>query len=159
MAVVDVLEYLPAKHPKRAAVQAVLGRLATAIASVQDKTSGVWWQVLDAPGRGQNYQEASASAMFVYALAKGVKNGWLDAKRYRPVIARGYDGMLAKFVEAGSGSQVTVKNICKVAGLGGNPYRDGSFDYYTHTEIAANDPKGFGAFILASTARDALFRP
>jgi unsaturated rhamnogalacturonyl hydrolase len=45
---------------------------------------------------------------------------------------------------------VNLTSICKVAGLGGDPYRDGSFDYYTSTDIVANDPKGLGAFVLAS---------
>jgi hypothetical protein len=39
---------------------------------------------------------------------------------------------------------------CKVAGLGGNPYRDGSYAYYTSTEVVQNDPKGVGAFLLAA---------
>ena len=42
---------MPKDHPKRAAVLAVLRRLATAIAPVQDPATGVWWQVLDAAGR------------------------------------------------------------------------------------------------------------
>jgi rhamnogalacturonyl hydrolase YesR len=153
MGLTDVLEQLPKNHPKREAVLAVLRRLAAAVVSVQDKNSGVWWQVLNAPGVGKNFQEASASSMFVYALTKGVKNGWLDAKKYGAAATRGYQGILATFAEADSSGHVSVKGICKVAGLGGNPYRDGSFEYYTGTEVAVNDPKGVGAFILASAAR------
>jgi unsaturated rhamnogalacturonyl hydrolase len=154
MAVVDVLEQMPSAHPRRSALLGVLGRLVTAIASVQDKTSGVWWQVLDAPGRGKNFEEASASSMFVYAVTKAVRNGWIDGRVFAPVAARGYRGVVAKFVDADGHGQVNVKSICKVAGLGGSPYRDGSFDYYTSTEIAVNDPKGVGAFILASVASE-----
>jgi unsaturated rhamnogalacturonyl hydrolase len=153
MAVVDVLEQLPKKHPKRTAVLGVLKRLADAIAAVQDRSTGVWWQVLDAAGRDKNFPEASASAMFVYALSKGVRNGWLDKKKFEPVAARGYEGLLRQFVALDERGQVTVKGICKVAGLGGKPYRDGSYAYYTSTEIVANDPKGVGAFILASAER------
>jgi unsaturated rhamnogalacturonyl hydrolase len=153
MAIVDVLDYLPKKHPKRVAVQAVLRRLATALASVQDKTTGVWWQVLDAGARDKNYPEASASAMFVYALSKGVRNGWLDKKKLGDVAARGYQGILDRFVEVNDKGDVNVKSICKVAGLGGDPYRDGSYEYYTTTEVVTNDPKGVGAFILASAER------
>ena len=153
MGVVDVLELMPKNHPKRAALVAVLRRLGAAIVSVQDKTSGVWWQVLDAPAREKNYEEASASSMFVYALAKGARNGWLDAKKYDAAMTRGLAGIIGKFVETDATGQVNLKGICQVAGLGGNPYRDGSFAYYTSTDIAVNDPKGVGAFILASTAR------
>jgi unsaturated rhamnogalacturonyl hydrolase len=150
MAVADVLAEMPARHPQRAAVVAVLRRLARAVADVQDKASGVWWQVLDAGGRPRNFKEASASAMFVYALAKGNNNGWLDASTFAPVVARGYAGTVATFVAADATGALHVNGICKVAGLGGNPYRDGSYDYYVSAEVVPDDPKGVGAFILAS---------
>jgi unsaturated rhamnogalacturonyl hydrolase len=37
-----------------------------------------------------------------------------------------------------------------VAGLGGTPYRSGSYDYYVHEIIRDNDPKGVGPYIMAS---------
>ena len=150
MAVADVLAEMPRNHPKRPAVVAVLRRLARALAQVQDRQSGVWWQVLDAGGRPRNFKEASATAMFVYALAKGDNNGWLDAKKFAPVAARGYSGMVKEFIVTDDVGGVHVAGICKVAGLGGNPYRDGSYGYYVGTEVVADDPKGVGAFILAS---------
>jgi unsaturated rhamnogalacturonyl hydrolase len=155
MAVVDVLAEMPPAHPKRAALLGVLRRLATALDRAQDGTTGVWWQVVDAAGRDGNYPEASASAMFVYALSKAVRNGWIDGQRFGPTAARGYRGILERFVRAGADGQVDVAGICKVAGLGGDPYRDGSYAYYTSTEIVSNDPKGVGAFILAAAERDA----
>ncbi|HEV8247918.1 MAG TPA: glycoside hydrolase family 88 protein, partial [Polyangiaceae bacterium] len=156
MALVDVLEFLPKNHPKRAALLAVLERLAAAIAAAQDPMKSVWWQVLDAPKRPKNYLEASASSMFVYALAKGVKNGWLDRAKYGPVATRGYRGIVSEFVEVDAKGRLDLKKVCKVAGLGGNPYRDGSYDYYTSTEVVSNDPKGVGAFILASVEMNQL---
>jgi len=150
MAVADVLAEMPADHPKRGAVLGVLRRLARAIANVQDKPTGVWWQVLDAAGKPGNYKEASASAMFVYAIAKGDNMSWLDAKRFAPVAARGYAGIVRQFVVDGRPGGMHLGGICKVAGLGGDPYRDGSYGYYVGTEVVADDPKGLGAFILAS---------
>jgi len=150
MAVVDVLEWLPQTHLKRQAVLGVLERLAAAVAQVQDRTSGVWWQVLDRAGQPGNYLEASVSSMFVYALSKALHNGWLNQAVYAKVASRGYQGLLAEFVELRADGHVDLKNVCKVAGLGGNPYRDGSYAYYTSTEVVKNDPKGVGAFILAA---------
>jgi rhamnogalacturonyl hydrolase YesR len=150
MALVDVLDFLPEKHPKRAEVRAVLNRLAAAVAAVQDKERGVWWQVLDKPGAPRNYREASATAMLVYTLAKGVKKGWLDKGVYGPVVERGSAGLLKEFASVDAQGNVELRGVCKVAGLGGNPYRDGSYEYYVTTDIASNDPKGLGAFILAS---------
>jgi unsaturated rhamnogalacturonyl hydrolase len=150
MAVADVLAEMPADHPQRGAVLGVLRRLARAVANVQDKATGVWWQVLDAAGRPGNFEEASASAMFVYAIAKGDNHNWLDARELAPVAARGYAGILKRFVVADEAGGVHVNRICKVAGLGGDPYRDGSYGYYVGAEVVADDPKGVGAFILAS---------
>jgi unsaturated rhamnogalacturonyl hydrolase len=154
MALVDVLELMPRDHPKRAAILGVLDRLAHAIASVQDPATGVWWQVLDAAGREKNYREASASSMFVYALSKAVKNGWLDKSTYEPLASRGYQGILDQFVKVDGDGRVDLTGICKAVGLGGNPYRDGSYDYYTGVEVMTNEPKGLGAFLLASTERE-----
>jgi unsaturated rhamnogalacturonyl hydrolase len=154
MAVVDVLEWLPQEHPQQPAVLGVLQRLASAIVRVQDVATGVWWQVLDQPERPGNYREASASSMFVYALSKAVRCGWLDGAVYGKVAARGYQGLLQEFVEMDANGHVDLKNVCKVAGLGGNPYRDGSYAYYTSTEVVNNDPKGVGAFLLAAAENE-----
>jgi unsaturated rhamnogalacturonyl hydrolase len=155
MALVDVLDFFPKEHPKRTEILAILKRLAEATAKVQDKQTGVWYQVLDQAGREGNYAEASASCMFVYALAKGVRSGYIDA-RYRDNALRGYAGILKEFIEVDTSNLVNLNRICTVAGLGGNPYRDGSYDYYVHTTIASNDPKGVGPFILASLEMEAM---
>ena len=154
MAVVDVLEWLPQEHPQRQAILGVLERLAPAIARVQDRATGVWWQLLDQPGRPGNYRESSASSMFVYALSKAVRSGWLDKAVYGKVALRGYQGLWREFVELDANGQIDLKNVCKVAGLGGNPYRDASYEYYTSTEVVNNDPKGVGAFLLAAVENE-----
>ena len=157
MALVDVLDFLPADHPKRADVIAILRRLADAVTRVQDQKTGVWYQVLDQAGRADNYTEASASCMFVYALAKAVRHGYIDA-RYRDNADRGYAGILKEFIEVDASNLVNLNRVCAVAGLGGKPYRDGSYDYYVHTDIVSNDPKGVGPFILASLEMEAMKR-
>ncbi len=149
MALVDVLDYFPQDHSQREALVSILQRLAVAIANVQDPKSGVWYQVLDKPGKKGNYLEASGSGMFVYALAKGVRNGYLP-KKYSAIARKGYEGMLKTFIEEGNNGLVELKGICSVAGLGGNPYRDGSYQYYISEKVVTNDPKGIGPFILAS---------
>ncbi|MDB5263183.1 MAG: rhamnogalacturonides degradation protein RhiN [Adhaeribacter sp.] len=149
MGLVDVLEYFPENHPKRAALLQILGRFATAAASVQDKKSGVWYQILDKPSGKGNYLEASASNMFVYALAKAVRLGYLPAK-YEAVAKRGYDGILKEFIKTDENGLTNLHGTVSVAGLGGNPYRDGSYEYYLSEKVVVNDPKGVGAFLLAA---------
>jgi unsaturated rhamnogalacturonyl hydrolase len=149
MAAVDVLDYLPKTHRDRSELIRVVQQLSDAVARVQDPVSGVWWQVLDQPSRARNYLEASGSAMFTYALAKGARMGYL-APSYRLIAERAFDGMLATFVTTGADGLVSINGICKVAGLGGNPPRDGSYEYYVSEPVVADDYKGVGAFILAA---------
>jgi unsaturated rhamnogalacturonyl hydrolase len=158
MALVDTLDYLPQDDPGRKQLLALLDRDAAAVIKVQDITTGLWYQVLDKPAAKGNYLESSASCMFVYSLAKAVRSGYLPA-RYLANAERGYKGILGHFIQAGSGEEVTLAGTVKAAGLGGDPYRDGSYEYYIGEKVVSNDPKGVGAFLLASaemeTARDA----
>jgi unsaturated rhamnogalacturonyl hydrolase len=149
MAIVDVLDYLPVDQPGRAALTENLACLAEAIAKVQDPATGAWFQVLDQGPRAGNYREASATAMFVYALAKGVRKGYL-ASDALAAARRGYQGLLEQFVSLDALGSVDLTGTCGVAGLGGDPYRDGSFAYYVGEPVMINDLKGVGAFILAA---------
>src|SRR6185312_9825918 len=121
------------------------------IVKCQDANTGVWWQVLDKSNAKGNYLEATASTMFVYALAKGVNKGYLP-KSYVPAILKGYRGVLKEFVRTNDSGALSLIQCCQVAGLGfkstrGGP-RDGSFDYYVSEPIVENDNKGVGPFIL-----------
>jgi unsaturated rhamnogalacturonyl hydrolase len=149
MAAVDALDYLPKTHRDRVELIRIVQQLADAVARVQDPVSGVWWQVLDQPNRVKNYLEASGSAMFIYAFAKGARMGYL-APTYRAIAERAFDGMIRTFVTVGADGLVSINGICKVAGLGGNPPRDGSYEYYVSEPVVADDYKGVGPFILAA---------
>jgi len=154
LGVVDALDYIPRNHKDRAAVILTLQHVAEAIARVQDPPTGLWWQVLDEPNRAGNYLEASASSMFVYALAKAARLGYIDAS-YRAVATRGFDGLVANLVKVAPDGMVSLAGICQVAGLGGNlrkdgSYRDGTFAYYVSEPVVADDYKGVGPFIMAA---------
>ncbi|HEX5553053.1 MAG TPA: glycoside hydrolase family 88 protein, partial [Chitinophagaceae bacterium] len=149
MALVDALDYFPAGNSYRDSLTGILNRLAAAITQYQDPASGCWYQVMDKKGSPGNYLEASGSCMFVYALAKGVRKGYLPS-RYLQVAEKGFKGILTKFIDRDANGQLNLKGTCAVAGLGGSPYRDGSYAYYVRQRPVTNDPKGIGAFILAA---------
>jgi unsaturated rhamnogalacturonyl hydrolase len=155
MAIVDVLDQLPANHPKRPALLAIVNRLAAAIQKYQDPKSGVWYQILNMPTGKGNYLEASASCMFVYALAKGVRQGYIPAT-YKAVAQKAYQGIIKQFISVDADGQTNLNGTVSVAGLGGNPYRDGSYEYYLSEKVITNDPKGVGAFIQASVEMERL---
>lgn len=149
MALVDVLDHLPQEQARRQDLIAVLDRTARALVRVQDEGTGLWYQILDLPYRKGNYLEASASAMFVYAFAKGVRAGYLP-KDFLFSASRGYHGLLQSLIKIDAQGLLTLEKVCGAAGLGGDPYRDGSFEYYVTEKIVPNDPKGVGPFILAA---------
>ncbi|CAM3778715.1 glycoside hydrolase family 105 protein [Mucilaginibacter galii] len=149
MALVDVLDQMPANHPKRAELLVILNRFATAVAKYQDKPSGLWYQVLDKGASKGNYLEASASCMFVYTLAKGVRQHNLP-DYFLKIADSGYKGIINKFISTDADGNINLNGTVSVAGLGGDPYRDGSYEYYLKEKVVTNDAKGVGAFIQAS---------
>lgn len=148
MALVDVLDYFPLDHPKRKELIIYLNNIANAVAKVQDK-SGLWYQVTDKGGSEGNYLESSGSSMFAYALAKGANKGYLP-KKFKKIACKAFDGLTKNLIKTDTSGEITITQACAVAGLGGNPYRDGSYSYYVNERKQDNDPKATGPFILAA---------
>ena len=153
MALVDALEFFPADHPQRKELINILDRLTIAVGKVQDKNNGLWYQVLDKGGQKGNYVEASVSNMFVYGIAKGVRNGWLNAK-YQPIADKAWKGIHKNFVKKDSAGNTILTGTVMVSGLGGKPYRDGSYEYYLSEPVINNDAKGIGAYLKAANEMD-----
>jgi unsaturated rhamnogalacturonyl hydrolase len=148
MALVDVLDYFPKDHPKRQELITYLNTISNAVAKVQDK-SGLWYQVTDKGGSEGNYLESSGSSMFAYALAKGANKGYLP-KKFKKIACKAFDGLTKNLIKTDANGEVTITQACAVAGLGGTPYRDGSYSYYVNERKKDNDPKATGPFILAA---------
>lgn len=148
MALVDMMDYLEG-HPGRERLIGIIQRMAEAICKVQDETTGTWYQVLDMPDAEGNYLEGSVSTMFTYFLLKAVREGYIE-ESYLDHAKKAYLGILEHLIKVREDGGVVLTPVCAVAGLGGNPYRDGSFEYYVNERQRDNDPKGFGPFILAS---------
>jgi len=155
MAQVDVLDFLPKDHPGRAEIIAMIQKTSAGIVKHQDTNSGLWWQVMDRGGDPGNYLEATASAMFVYSMAKAVNHGYL-ARDYVPAILKGYDGIITRLIKADGTGKISLTRCCSVAGLGYG--RDGSYEYYLREPVVDNDLKGVGPFILAGIELQELLR-
>jgi len=149
MAILDVLDYLPEGHVRIPELKSVLRKLLASILKFQDP-SGMWWQVVDEAGRKGNYLETSASSMFCYSLFKASRLGILDdVESCIAAAKRGMQGIRGKYLREDPSGELHLGGICSVAGLGGNPYRDGSFRYYVLEPVVEDDFKGVGPFILA----------
>ncbi|WP_437921056.1 glycoside hydrolase family 88/105 protein [Sphingobacterium sp. LRF_L2] len=146
MALVDVLDYIPEKYPNRDKIVHLIAGLADSLPKYQDE-DGLWWQVVDKARVGKNYQEASVNAMFMYAYAKAANKGYIK-KSYRSIAEKTLEGIENKLLKQEPDGTLTLMQCNAVAGLGGEPYRDGSFDYYVNERIRENDSKATGPFIL-----------
>jgi unsaturated rhamnogalacturonyl hydrolase len=156
MALVDVLDYFPEDHEKYQSIVDIVNRLASAIVKYQHEEKGVWYQVVDQGEREGNYLEGSASSMFAYFLLKAVNNGYLPKDQYQDHAVKAYRGTIKHLIEIDPDSSLTITPVCAVAGLGGDPYRDASYDYYINEEKRDNDPKAVGPFILAGLEYEKL---
>ena len=149
MAIVDVLDYFPKNRAGRSELISILNNTCSAIMKVRDPESKLWFQVLDQGKRPGNYLEASASMMFMYAFTKGVNKGYLP-KAYDTAAKESFESALSVLVTVENDGTINLNNVCKVSGLGGEPYRDGSFAYYVGEPKRTNDFKGYGPFLLAA---------
>ncbi|MFJ3304053.1 glycoside hydrolase family 105 protein [Streptomyces sp. NPDC086549] len=139
MAIVNVLDALPAGHPRRPQLLGILERLAAGLEKYQDPTTGRWFQVVDKGGRADNWTETSCSSMFTYALSRGARQGYLD-RHFAAVARRGYEGVLAR-LSVGADGRTNLADIS----VGTNV---GDYAYYVARTRATNDLHGLGAFLI-----------
>jgi rhamnogalacturonyl hydrolase YesR len=135
MATVELLSVLPEDHARRPALLKLLRAHARGLAATQG-IRGLWHQLLDRPG---TYEETSASAMFVFALARGINRGWLDPLAYGPLVSVGWNAVASK-VDAQGG----VTGTCVGTGMGWEPV------FYAHRPVNVYAAHGYGPVLLAA---------
>jgi unsaturated rhamnogalacturonyl hydrolase len=131
---VELLDMLPADHPGRPAVLKLLRAHARGLADRQ-AGSGFWHQLLDRP---DSYLETSATAIYCYAIAHAINQGWLDAKVYGPMTLLAWNAVSTKV-----NAQGQVEGTCVGTGMGFDP----AFYYYRPVNVYA--AHGYGPVLLA----------
>jgi len=154
MALVDVLDFFPADHPRREELITILQKISAAVEKYRDPATGMWYQVTNLGEREGNYPESSGSIMFIYTWVKGAQKGYLP-EAFAEKGATAYDQFVKRFIRENGDGTISVTDVCSVAGLGGEKnYRDGSFDYYISEPVRDDDPKAVGPFIMVSILLD-----
>ncbi len=154
MAMTDVLEHLPAEHPGRERIRVQLTDVLAALLRVRDPRTGLWFQIPDQGDRPLNYLESSGSFMVLAAIAKALRLGHLAGDDWEQALEAGWAHATEQFLSVDAQGWVNVHRMCHVAGLGGQPYRDGSYAYYMSEPIVTNDHKGVGPFLLLAAEMD-----
>ena len=150
VALADLAEILPS-GPERDKIAAIFAQLMADIAPFAAPDTGMYYQVVDQGGREGNYQESSGSSMIAYAMLKGARLGVLD-KAFADLGKKTFDGIVSSCLEI-TDSQLSLNNICLVAGLGpeDNRRRDGTYAYYISEPVVKNDAKGVAPFLMCYT--------
>ncbi|MCD8167652.1 MAG: glycoside hydrolase family 88 protein [Bacteroides sp.] len=133
MAQADLLTMMPEDHPMREAVLANFNRQIIGVLKYQGK-NGLWHQILD---KTDSYEKITGTAMFVFAIARGVRMGWIH-KDYIYAAQAGLKGMMTKMSDEGD-----VTAIC--VGTGIMP----SLTFYYNRPIQQNAPMGEGPVLRA----------
>jgi unsaturated rhamnogalacturonyl hydrolase len=155
MALADTLPYYPAGDPNRALLLEIFRRTAAAIVANQDRATSFWYQILDRPGQSENYVESSSVLMLNYALAKGVRLGYLPG-HYRTNADRAWRAIQGRFVQTTAAGAVSITGTVTHIAMGAAPENDGSYGYYLHAPIVSDDPKGIGAFLLTAAEMEII---
>lgn len=130
----EVLDVLPDDHPERDYILDLYKMHVKGIASYQSGT-GFWHQLLD---RNDSYLETSATAIFVYCIARGINSGWLDPISYGPVAQLGWSAVASKITPQGQ-----VEGTCVGTGMAFDPA------FYHHRPVHVYAAHGYGPELLA----------
>lgn len=149
MGLVDVLDSFPVDHPVRKTLEEMFVNLAGSLMKFRDEDKKLWHQIVDQGGKEGNYIETSSSLMIIYSLAKGANKKYLPEKFFE-IAGESFDSLKSNYITADEEGYLYLQNTVSVGGLGGNPYRDGSFEYYVSEPIRINDFKGYGPLLFAT---------
>lgn len=143
LAIAEFLDLLPQDHAGRAELAEVQREFLAALVRYQDPASGLWYQVVDKGDRSDNWLETSCSSLFVYAIARAIKQG-IISEEYRDAALRGYEGLTARMRSDADGRFV-MPDIC----IGTSA---GDYENYVTRPTSENDLHGVGAFVMACIA-------
>ncbi len=151
VAMVDVLERMDEQlYNEYRGIMAMLKQAVEDMHKFQDEQTGMFWQVIDHPEAEGNYLETSGTALFAYAVLRGVRLGYLP-KRMAAWAEKAFYGTCDRYLSKNPDGSLQLDGICLVAGLGGKDHRDGSLAYYFSEPVVCNDAKGVGPLVLAYT--------
>jgi unsaturated rhamnogalacturonyl hydrolase len=143
LVLVETLADLPKDHARRVEMEDIFRRLAAGLQRTQDPKSGRWFQVVDKGDRPDNWTDTSGSAMFTYALQKGIEVGLLDKAQYAGVVARGYQGIIAN-ARINDKGLVDIYSACDGVGV------QVSYDRYIHYKQSINAKEAVAGFLWAT---------
>jgi rhamnogalacturonyl hydrolase YesR len=139
----ETLAVLPRDHPQRAEVADIYTRLAEGLKRTQDPKTGGWFQVVDKGDRPDNWIDSSGSAMFTYAIQRGIELGLLDRKEYAPVVGRGYQAIVSL-------AKINQEGLVDIYGACDGLCVQANYSAYIHYPKSVNAKEAVAGFLWAT---------
>lgn len=153
MAIVETLQYLGVNEATQPMVE-ILRHIEQTLPRYANPESGMWYQVVEFPGREGNYEESTGSIMYIYSMLKAIRLGYLPKEQQAAWLER-YRQFVDRFVKVEEDGTISITSCCAVAGLDTDgTRRDGTYAYYLSEKVRDNDPKATGPFIWAAMEYD-----
>jgi rhamnogalacturonyl hydrolase YesR len=134
MTMVELLEVLPVEHSGYSPIVGLLQKHIEGLARLQSP-EGLWHQLID---RKDSYLETSATAIYVYAIARAINRGYVDAQAYGPMLCLAWNAVDSKINAAGQ-----VEGTCVGTGMGFDPA------FYYYRPVSPYAAHGYGPVLLA----------
>ncbi|MGB8451064.1 MAG: glycoside hydrolase family 88 protein [Anaerocolumna sp.] len=139
VALVEIFDSLPEYHEKKTALVNILQDIIKSLIPFQDEVTGLWYEVIDKTDDPKNWLETSCTCLFIYAIAKAVRKGYLH-KIYLKYAWKGFEGVINRLKSDDNGG-IIIDGVCIGTGIG-------DYEHYLNRPTSANDLHGAGAFIL-----------
>lgn len=98
----ELLKSLPKDNPDRPEILIAYRKMMETLLGFQDET-GMWRQLID---DADSWEESSGTAMFCYAMTLGVKNNWLEEKKFGPAVRKAWLALVKRINRRGDVSDV-----------------------------------------------------
>jgi len=142
VAILDILDYIPADHPAVERLQAIEKDLLKSLIPFQDPETGLWFEVLDKPEQKDNWVESSCTNLFIYSYAKAIRKGIVTEKEFIETMEKAYKG-IEKTLYFDESGDIVIDHVCA-----GTCIESGTYEHYITRGRVKNDLHGMGAFLL-----------
>ncbi|SEW56379.1 glycoside hydrolase family 88/105 protein [Chitinophaga arvensicola] len=133
-AMTEVLMALPKDHPQYKPILSLYRNFSNSLIRYQS-TDGFWHNVIN---RNDSPVEVSGTAIFTMAMARGVRLGWLDKKKFTPLVEKGWRAIASEIEDDGTVHKICVGTMCSE-----------DVNYYMTRPFYDNDTHGSFAVIFA----------
>jgi len=146
VAIMDIMDHMDETSLDYAKLREITVDLLKSIAKYQSE-EGRWYQVVNKGGQEGNWLETSCSCLYVAALAKAHRLGFMDAN-YLAQAKKGFDAVVNSLIY--DGEDIVVNNVCIGTGV---------MDYvgYCERPTSENDLHGVGAFLIMCSEAEQVF--